>query len=188
MGVDCSTTDDEGDDESLQRVLPLDAIYQSASQPFSGEYPEGLPHRSWQQMSHSVQLSPCSADLNRSQRDLTREEENICYSPLPQITALPPPRSPTHSSFSISSHPTAGKDKPLQREVPRCKNFLLHDNLYDYQDPWNAIGVILGLEDDGHENHSAQAIERFAIGSFDQSDPSDDSSTSLSQDFCGTSS
>ncbi|KAJ6488114.1 hypothetical protein C8R47DRAFT_1320511 [Mycena vitilis] len=39
---------------------------------------------------------------------------------------------------------------------------VLHDNLYDYQDPWSAIGVILGLEEPRDETDVIQEVEDVA--------------------------
>ncbi|KAJ7116493.1 hypothetical protein C8R44DRAFT_983555 [Mycena epipterygia] len=70
-------------------------------------------------------------------------------------TRLPVPLTFNRPSISLSSHSAGLAYSPsptrsFKRDDPdprNAKKIILRDNLYDYQDPWNAIGALLGLEE-----------------------------------------
>ncbi|KAJ7220182.1 hypothetical protein GGX14DRAFT_389551 [Mycena pura] len=77
------------------------------------------------------------------------------YSPSPHTHKLS--TSNQYPIISLSSH-SAGfahdssqylisEQNTVREPLPSTKHFFLRDNLYDYEDPWAAIGVILGFED-----------------------------------------
>ncbi|KAJ7760721.1 hypothetical protein DFH07DRAFT_771797 [Mycena maculata] len=63
----------------------------------------------------------------------------------PPAQQLSAPRNFDLPAVSLSAHPTQ-LTPPSERTDSGLR---LRDNLYEYQDPWNAIGVILGLEGKG---------------------------------------
>ncbi|KAJ7690143.1 hypothetical protein B0H17DRAFT_1201930 [Mycena rosella] len=91
-----------------------------------------------------VQSSPSFLRFNKA-ADVSESENK------PSVGA-PAPRPFNHPSISLSSFSPGiaynpKRSSPPKRDEHESKKFVLRDNLYDYQDPWNAIGVILGLED-----------------------------------------
>jgi hypothetical protein len=111
------------------------------------------------------QIFPCNpiqSSLSSKQRQHANrtadimEQENkppcspvLGHSPIQRISNQPVVSlSSLSASFAFS--PSPSKQYVDERLV--TKDFgMLRDNLYDYQDPWNAIGVILGLEDAGQD-------------------------------------
>ncbi|KAJ6570087.1 hypothetical protein DFH09DRAFT_1465265, partial [Mycena vulgaris] len=73
----------------------------------------------------------------------------------PEISHTLTPRSFNHPSVSLSFLPASMVcGPPIQlsprndQGEPNATTFTLRANLYDYQNPWSAIGVILGLEEE----------------------------------------
>ncbi|KAJ7454669.1 hypothetical protein FB451DRAFT_1408090 [Mycena latifolia] len=101
------------------------------------------------------------------------------------------PRSFNRPSISLSSFPVVITSKPTllssskqnDHEEPTSKKFVLRDNLYDYQDPWNAIGVILGLENGEHKSMAdgdpQEALGRLPAEILDHPDAPDDEAASV---------
>ncbi|KAJ7163921.1 hypothetical protein C8R43DRAFT_1168728 [Mycena crocata] len=124
MEVDCNTTDDELEDAASRRIYLLD---------------------------ESLLAPPANTPPN-----VTYQNDNLV-----DVTHTPPSSSSRHlprrafnyPCVSLSSH--SAQDTPTSKREPTTNADLsLRDNLYEYQDPWNAIGVILGLEVEDTEMQS----------------------------------
>ncbi|KAJ7352358.1 hypothetical protein DFH08DRAFT_990951 [Mycena albidolilacea] len=106
----------------------------------------------------------------RTAADSLSNQENRSPSPPANLGTklLPPP--PNLPPVTLSSHSAAFTHAPFHtspydqddRGAPNatCK-MVLRDSLYDYQDPWGAIGVILGLEEGQADTGDAKFPETF---------------------------
>ncbi|KAJ7880992.1 hypothetical protein B0H14DRAFT_3434118 [Mycena olivaceomarginata] len=118
----------------------------------------------------------CDVNLLRQVLDSTMttdslsNQENRSPSPpanlgtklLPPPPNLPPVSLSSHSAgFTHASFHTSPYDQD-DRGAPNatCK-MVLRNSLYDYQDPWGAIGVILGLEEGQVDMGDAKFPETF---------------------------
>ncbi|KAJ7183224.1 hypothetical protein C8R46DRAFT_1344105 [Mycena filopes] len=96
------------------------------------------------------------ASLQRPQTPLraepTADKENQPESPFILYEGRSPslPRSPSHPAVASASRLASFSLDPLPKlpsQLTETACTAVTDNLYNYQDPWNAIGHILGLED-----------------------------------------
>ncbi|KAJ7671529.1 hypothetical protein DFH06DRAFT_118074 [Mycena polygramma] len=138
MDVD-DTAADESDDHYFE---PEDAFYEPAAD------------------DNTLHSSPSSAEFFQSETPPRLADSVFIQGAPPSSSArrraklLPPPQNipfVTLSSHSagLGRSPSVASSKELDgyNVLNAESKIVLHDNLYDYQDPWSAIGVILGLEE-----------------------------------------
>ncbi|KAJ7746335.1 hypothetical protein B0H16DRAFT_1557082 [Mycena metata] len=111
----------------------------------------------------------------------TANKENAPSPPVPRAektSLIPPPLN--YPPISLASRPV---DLTLNA-FPPPGAAAIPDNLYDYQDPWNAIGFILGLEEDNQSGRTAKGRlpEDLDFPEHSVDRTSQDSSTSFSFD------
>ncbi|KAJ7911457.1 hypothetical protein B0H13DRAFT_2271983 [Mycena leptocephala] len=166
-------TADEGDDHHSERE---NAVYEPASFYFYLHYHEtDLDYFVQVLDRNTVQSSPSSSSFKQSETfqfpihsKLNQENEPPSNPVRHEAKLLPPPRN--HPCVSLSSH-SAGlahdslMTPPSKQDENNAPNadlkILLRDNLYDYQDPWSAIGAILGLEQERRDAIDANIRETF---------------------------
>ncbi|KAJ6577469.1 hypothetical protein B0H19DRAFT_1120075 [Mycena capillaripes] len=121
---------------------------------------------------NTVQSSPPSdafrqPDNSRPSLNLTLFPKNPPSTPVRHHGTKLLPAPPKYPFVSLSSHSAGFVHNPLltspfkqnNHNTPNTKEIVLRANLYDYQDPWSAIGVILGLEKDQGARDKADCQE-----------------------------
>ncbi|KAJ7510488.1 hypothetical protein B0H11DRAFT_2415869 [Mycena galericulata] len=86
----------------------------------------------------------------------------------PTMRQLPQPRHLNHPAVALSAHSAykTPQTPPSEQDDNAAAGFRLRDNLYEYEDPWNAIGVILGLEKEDHQNASVAEASDHPYSAF----------------------
>ncbi|KAJ7045489.1 hypothetical protein C8F04DRAFT_436190 [Mycena alexandri] len=155
----------EGENDREEEEFDLDAHLNSAFQ-----RPATPPRR-----------TDCTANKDNAPSPPVLCEEKVLLIPppssYPSISLAPRPVNPIPDSFSPPSQPNAIDPQTAAKTIP--------DNLYDYQDPWNAIGFILGLEEDNKSGRDAQSRlpEILDLSEHSAGPMSQDSSSTVSFDF-----